>query len=113
MIRAASAIAPFWYTPKSEENEEVKTSFHIRGMTGIQKVQVFTEPESRLRSRLILAYGLIGCRNYSSADGKLLDGTPVSDLIDTLKDTMIYELVNRIMEATTLAEQEKKDSQSQ
>jgi hypothetical protein len=108
MIKAQSAIVPFWYTPKSETDADVKTRFQLRGLTGIQKAGAFNEPSPGARLRAILQYGLLRWENLIVSDGSEIKDVSAFEVLDILPETLIYELANQIIEATNLGEQEKK-----
>lgn len=77
-IKALNPAAPFWYTPKAEQDVTEPTRFQLRGMNGMEQAQVaphlrggadgsiVTDGEGMI---LMLGFCLVGWENFNDAKG--------------------------------------------
>lgn len=117
-------IEPFWYTPRSERDEDGKpvegaTEFQLRPLTGYELQDVYLNAKpgedghvvfsgAALKSALLA--GLTGWKNFGN--GSPLDFNrrqPVKNL-EFLDFTLTTELAAQVLEASTLTENGRKKS---
>lgn len=122
-ITAGRKLAPFWYTPGSEREEEHPTQFKLRGLTGIEEIDVYSDARQEGDDVFIsprgmkqsLMYGLLSWQGVFDEDGNELRFIPRdrSGAIDRLPPDLIGELSSVIAITSRLSEDDLKNLQSQ
>lgn len=116
-IKALDPIVPFWWTPEGQENAENPTRFRIKSLTGIQRIEVNTDTKMTGRGLVISAagirtairYGLIGWDNFNNVDGPVPFSFDVDENIARLPEGVILQIVDRILNASSVSEEAKKN----
>lgn len=118
MAKALDPIVPFWWTPDSEKDNPTPTSWKIRPLNGIQKIEVNTELKmgplgliiSAAGVRTVLRHGLLGWKNFADSTGPVeFDEKNMEANIARLSDEDAIAICNRIMDASEVGAEEKKD----
>lgn len=117
MITAIKIVAPAWYTPASEEGKEKPTRFKLRGLTGMEMMEVFEGYRSLPGGevavgapayRAALRCGMTGWENVTDENGPVKFERVMDDNISRLSFNLIFELFGEIMARTELTEEESK-----
>lgn len=116
--KALDPITPFWWTPDDQKDDPKPARYKIRPLTGMQKIEINTDLKicpvgliiSAAGVRNVLRHGLLGWENIEDANGA---DVPFSDNIDTnlarLSDQELIAISNRILQASDIGADEKKD----
>lgn len=114
-IKALEGLAPEWYTPKGQDKDSAPTRFRVKPLNGYEYGEVsdyltidggrfFIRNEGRDRC---LKYGVVDWENFSNSTGKV-DFDPEN--LAMIPHVVRVELVTRIMEISSLSEDQKKTS---
>lgn len=117
-MRANDLVTATWYTPKSEEGSEQPTRFKLRGLTGVEFIDVQSKVAKNDDGnfvitadamRVSLRYGLTDWEAFVDSSGKdLAFSGNQKDNIDRLPFKTIIELSDEIMARTQLDDEIKK-----
>ena len=117
-MKAASIVTATWYTPKSEEGKDAPTRFKLRGLTGIEFLEVSEHVKLKKgkwsfnveAQKISLKYGLVDWEKFTDENGDVAFSYDYEINLSRLPATIIRELSNEIIEARTqlAAEDEKK-----
>ena len=117
MRKALEVLAPTWYTPESEKDQAQPTRFNLRGLTGIDRHEVFLHVSllsetkysiDRKGAEACLHRGLVGWENFADQAGPIAFNGDMTTNIARLDQHLVSELVDAIMERTEITEAEKK-----
>lgn len=117
MRKALEILASHWYTPESEKGETTPTRFKIRGLTGIDRHEIFQHVSlmsenkytiDRKGAEACLHRGLVGWEHFADAGGAVPFNGDMSINLARLDQHLISELVDAIMDRTEITETEKK-----
>jgi len=104
-IKAMNPIAPFWYTPRSEEGTPNPTRFKIRGLNGTEHGYIVPElilnPMERKIAdmsgrgqELALAYGLMDWENFANGAGPVAFSPANFGLIEyALRSELAWQII--------------------
>lgn len=117
-LRAASPLSPFWHTPEGQDG--TPTRFKIRGLTGLELVDVNSEakpdPENKSMKfgagamRAALAAALSGWENFIDADGNQIAFEADKDAnIARLPFDVMGELFAEILKASRVSGEQAKN----
>ena len=114
-IKALSGLVPEWYTPAGQEDDPTPTRFRLRPLNGSEYGEVADYIDmvgGRIFIRnagrdLCLKTALLDWENFEGFDGPLEFSM---NAIDLIPHTLRVELVNRILEISTLGEEQVKNS---
>jgi hypothetical protein len=113
-LRAAAKITATWYEP--EQDGEEKTAFHLRPLTSLQMLEVgeaINAKENSRAYRTVLRYGLIGWRNLLDDDGSQVPFMrDMEQNLARLTVELIDQLGTRVLEASRVTEDDRKNSSS-
>ena len=113
-IKPLSGLAPEWYTPKQDGEENEQTAWHLKPMDGMEYMEVMSisqvvdgfidfTPDA---VRLVIKYGLIGWRNFKDENGNdLVFNTANVRLIDS---NHLTEIAQQIILRSSLSAAQKK-----
>lgn len=117
-LRAASPLAPFWYEPEGQEGSP--TRFKIRGLTGLELVDVNAEakpdPENKSMKfgagaiRSALGAALLGWENLLDADGNQIPfGADRDANLARLPFEVMGELFAEVLKASRVGAEQAKN----
>ncbi len=117
-IKAKSPLAPYWYTPKSEEGSANPTRFHLRGLSGLESQDVELHKDARgvLRSnstsvRTVLGYAVLDWENVTNEKGEPLqfDAGNKADSLGMLSAAILADLFWEAITHSSLKEDQEKN----
>ena len=112
-LTALSKVAPEWYTPESEKEEEQPARFRLQPLTPPQLEEVF-EPDATGNIAIplrnygrVLRYGLTDWEQVSDANGKPLKCTPFNHT--RIPTSLRIDLAGEILARSQVSEEDKKN----
>lgn len=73
-IKAISDLAPAWFTPDDQEEEETPARFKIQQLNGIQSAEVFAEFRKDGDTPRLTAHGIKTAIKYGLCDWEGIEG---------------------------------------
>lgn len=119
-IKALPKFIPEWFTPESQEEESTPTRFKLQGLTGPQFLEVQSEVSQSGGGMILVTgrglniavnYGLTDWENFTDDDGEELPCTRGN--IARIPMEILSELSSKIMDLSSVSEDERKNSSSQ
>lgn len=113
-LNAISKVAPEWYLPESQKEEDEPARIKVRPLTSPQLEEVFEQTENGIdvpmrNYRLVLKYGIVDWENVNDPDtGKALKCTPMNHGRLPVEERI--ELVGVIIERSQMTEDDRKNS---
>lgn len=117
-IQAREVLAPFWYTPASEEGAANPTRFKLRPLTGLEAFDagIYAGPDGNFRAssqgvRNVLGHALQGWENVVSPGGDPMEfniTNPAASL-RALPYMVLSELFNKVIEVSNLTGDQEKN----
>lgn len=115
-MKALNKVTPEWYTPKAAEEQENPARFMVRGLTGIEFVEVmpfvaFDDEGGYMITveavKPLIKHGLVDWENIEGEDGKALPFGMQTKLAHIQAD-MLFELAKEIYNRTQVTGDEQK-----
>lgn len=117
-MKAIDIVTATWYTPRSETENETPARFKLRGLTGLE----FIEVQQKVRQNdeggyvitaeamhVALKYGLCDWEAFVDSHGADVPfARSQKDNIARLSSTLVIELSNEVMARTELPDEVKK-----
>lgn len=118
---ASSPLAPFEYVLEADRNEEAPPTFKLRGLNGIEFMEVMADAKSDETGnrvdltpqglRTAIRYGLLGWQNFNDAEGnRVRFFGDMNKNLARLRLTQLTELAGQIIEASDIGEDDAKNS---
>lgn len=117
---AASVLAPEWFSPLDSDGVEIKPSFEIRALDGIEYLELMSlgKPTddgfqtNHAGKEFLIRRGLTNWKDMDGPSGNQLPFS-VSNAFKYLDGQSLLDIGNKVFMKSTLAEGERKNSLSQ
>lgn len=112
MIKGLKKVAPVWYTPEAEKDEDNPTRFKLRPLTPSESEACMNAKPGELvfppsvRSKII-QHGLVDWENVPDGNGGLIECIPMN--YDEISIELRGELSGEIISMSILSEEERKN----
>lgn len=112
-IHAIPQIMPFTFVPKQDRDSDIKTTFTLKPLNGLQHMEVLREIDDKgfFTSRglkLALQYGLAGWENFNDEHGTPVPFSTVN--FAAVPPFILHEIGVEIINRSSLGETERKNS---
>lgn len=117
-VRALTGLAPEWYTPDDQKDDERPTRYKIKPLDGLQFLEVAANGEiapdgsftpNHAGRLLLLRYGI---KDWENVDDAAKDGKPLKFNLARIKFLPVphlVELSNVLLERSALGAQDQKN----